>query len=272
MGYSARGNGDAALKPGTDMAELEDKLERLIRRNSSEIEFMYDDKFLYFWDNDDHWHEKDTMEFLDTLTPYITEGNIDYTGEDDGFFRYRFVPSEKCWKEESGKIYYTDEDMIAELESKGYKVDYDLDAYHSLKECASAILSGVEDDQKFCEEEFGLFRDWHETKGFSEEDRAYVEACGYDIYQFEPSTPEMKVMIREETVTGGHSYTNVYMLNDNTDIEAELKKQLQKDIEWFNSIKSEYEQKIYDSRAMISDGNYCIHYSICTVRNQPEGD
>lgn len=124
MGYYAYGNGSVVFKKGVNQAKVIDLLENL---PNSTIEFEVYDKGVSFWENDSHWHEEDTFEFLEALIPYITEGCANYSGEEDCIWRYKFYPESETWEEECATIdynfeSYTDEELIAELTKRGYKV------------------------------------------------------------------------------------------------------------------------------------------------------
>lgn len=56
--------------------------------------------------------------------------------------------------------------------------------YKDLRSCAGDTVNLIQDDDKFCEAEYELFRDWCEQRGFSNEDADYVLACGYDLEIF----------------------------------------------------------------------------------------
>lgn len=122
MGYCADGSGSATLKRDADIAELKDKLDALdVWLNWS----IYKDS-VDFYDSD-NYHEDETIEFLDTLAPYVADGEVNYTGEDGSIWRFRFDPDEQEWVEESAAIdynfeSYTDEQMIEELDKRGYIV------------------------------------------------------------------------------------------------------------------------------------------------------
>lgn len=122
MGYWAKGSGDATLKENVDRDKLREILDEVIDKYCSDMEYDFDDKRIYFNENDTHWHEEDTMKFLDALTPYITEGRAEYEGEDNCHWRY--ILKDDKWVDQSGMIYYTIEDMIKELEKNGYKVAF----------------------------------------------------------------------------------------------------------------------------------------------------
>ena len=122
MGYCADGSGSATLKRDADIAELKDKLDAHdVWLNWS----IYKDS-VDFYDSD-NYHEDETIEFLDTLAPYVADGEVNYTGEDGSIWRFRFDPDEQEWVEESAAIdynfeSYTDEQMIEELDKRGYIV------------------------------------------------------------------------------------------------------------------------------------------------------
>ena len=122
MGYWANGSGDAIIKENADRNELRKILDNVINKFCSDMEYDLDDTDMriYFWENDTHWREERTMEFLNALTPYITEGCAEYKGEEDCNWRYILIDGK--WIEQGGTIYYTTEDMIKELEKNGYKV------------------------------------------------------------------------------------------------------------------------------------------------------
>lgn len=122
MGYCADGSGFANLKRDADIAELKAKLDALDVWLNWRI---YKDS-VDFYDSD-NYHEDETIEFLNTLAPYVAEGEVNYIGEDGCIWRFRFDPDEQEWVEESATIdynfeSYTDEQMIEELDKRGYIV------------------------------------------------------------------------------------------------------------------------------------------------------
>lgn len=122
MGYYASGDGSVTLKDGVDQTALNNLLSEL---PNSDIEFEFYDDRIDFWESDSHWHEEDTFEFLNALTPYITDGCANYSGEEGCIWRYKFYSESETWEEESATIdynfeSYTDGDLIAELAKRGY--------------------------------------------------------------------------------------------------------------------------------------------------------
>lgn len=123
MGYWANGSGSATFKENANIDGLRDVLRELIDENNYDhIEYEIDESGIDFWENDTHWHEEDTMEFLDALIPYISEGTADYQGEENCHWRYSFDPEKEEWFDISGTIYYGEKDMIKSLEEMGYTV------------------------------------------------------------------------------------------------------------------------------------------------------
>lgn len=127
MGYYANGDGAATFKNGVDIEKvgmlLDDKLDEL---DVIEFEFEIKGNEIYFYDSE-KYHEDETLAFLNVLAPYITEGKMTYSGEDDCHWRFVFNSDEQGWDEESGTVdfdfeSYTDEDLIVELERRGYNV------------------------------------------------------------------------------------------------------------------------------------------------------
>ena len=131
MGYYASASGSATIINGKK-EELEKILEDKYGKYGQHCSLDYD----FFEDKDgdcieitdsENYHEEDTIEFLKTIAPYITEGCLDYSGEDDCIWRFVFNPETKEWKEENATIdynfeSYSDEQLIAELEKRGYMV------------------------------------------------------------------------------------------------------------------------------------------------------
>lgn len=129
MGYHAKGDGGATFKENVDLNELKFKLSLL----NTDIEYDFCDNSILFWENDTHWHEEDTYEFLDTITPYVIDGTAHYSScEDVSLWRYKLDTKEGKWIEQPAIIDYdfenyllenrSDEQLIAELEKRGYDV------------------------------------------------------------------------------------------------------------------------------------------------------
>ncbi len=120
MGYYANGYGDATLKKNVNIEEIDKKLSSIVK-NFCNFEYEIDDTNINFWD-DNKYHEEDTLEFLEALIPYITEGIMDYHGEGGDLWRFQFNPKKKKWIEKCPQVVYDDEEMIEILKKKGYEI------------------------------------------------------------------------------------------------------------------------------------------------------
>lgn len=129
MGYYASGTGSVIFKKGVDVEEVESTLialDTFINWDIKKDGVYFCDRYC---DEEEYlaFYEGDTSIFLDALVPYIVEGEAVYSGEDDCNWRFRFDPDEQKWVEESATIdynfeSYTDEQMIEELDKRGYIV------------------------------------------------------------------------------------------------------------------------------------------------------
>lgn len=115
MSYYANGSGHAQLKPNVNRQEITERLREL----NSGIDYDIDDTGISWWKGG-NYNESNTEEFLNTIIPYINNGDAKYTGEEGEMWRFILVNGE--WVEQSARIYYTVEDMIKALEKEGYTV------------------------------------------------------------------------------------------------------------------------------------------------------
>ena len=128
MGYCANAGGSATIIDGKreDLEKiLEDKY-----GSYSPLDYDFfenkDENSIKIYDSE-KYYEEDTMEFLETIAPYITKGCLNYSGEDGSIWRFVFNPDTKKWDEQNAKISYdmsdySDEQLIEELKKRGYLV------------------------------------------------------------------------------------------------------------------------------------------------------
>lgn len=127
MGYYAYGSGTATLKNGIDKDTLRGKLDELTDQECS-IDYDFVNGDITFSDNGDYSYDEDNiMDFLNTLIPYITDGEISYSGDDDCYWKFQYNPKTKEWDELEGDYYYSmddfsDEVLIEELQKRGYTI------------------------------------------------------------------------------------------------------------------------------------------------------
>ena len=122
MGYCADGGGLLTLKPNTNVDELNNKL----ADSSGCLSYQFDGNEIEFWCEDKYWGDG-VYEDLEIVKPYIGFGELEFAGEDGAMWRIRFDSDTQEWVEESATIdynfeSYTDEQMIEELDRRGYIV------------------------------------------------------------------------------------------------------------------------------------------------------
>lgn len=122
MGYCADGGGLLTLKPNTNVDELNNKL----ADSSGCLSYQFDGNEIEFWCEDKYWGDG-VYEDLEIVKPYIVSGELEFAGEDGAMWRIRFDSDTQEWVEESAMIdynfeSYTDEQMIEELDRRGYIV------------------------------------------------------------------------------------------------------------------------------------------------------
>ena len=126
MGYCADGYGKAPLKEGIDKWELSKRLDEKVEQAFG-LEYEFDKNGdIKIYDNE-NYHEEDIRDFLNTLSLYIVDGEIEYSGDDDCHWKFVFNKETGGWDEIEGEVYYslsdfTDEVLVEELKRRGYKV------------------------------------------------------------------------------------------------------------------------------------------------------
>lgn len=131
MGYYANGYGHITAKN----VDSYKKIRKMFGYNPGTNETPFD-----FWENEDEltinisndgkYYEDEVDDFLISITEFITEGEVEYVGEDDCRWRFVFDPETVSWKEEDGYVTYgkpslsdvSEGDLIIELEKRGYVV------------------------------------------------------------------------------------------------------------------------------------------------------
>lgn len=124
MGYCASGCGTATFKKDCNIKELE----RALKEIDDPLIYDINEEGIFFENDTSHYNEDNTKVFLETLTPYIVEGCMEYTShEDDSIWRFKFDAGKSSWVEENATIdygfeSYSDDDLIRELANRGYDV------------------------------------------------------------------------------------------------------------------------------------------------------
>ena len=103
MGYVAYGSGSVTLKDEVDMEtvlNILNKEDNFGNSDESGMEGVIEVRY------DGNWHEEEVREVLTEIIPYITEGCIDYEGDENCYWRYQFDAKLQQWNELFGTITY----------------------------------------------------------------------------------------------------------------------------------------------------------------------
>ena len=128
MGYYAYGNGSVLLKNGINKEELFKKLDEKLN-DAFGLEYEFNKAGMIDITDYENYSAEDIMEFLNILIPYIKEGSIEYSGDDDYHWKFVFNEKDQKWDEFDGEVYYSledfsDNDLIEELNKRGYAIIY----------------------------------------------------------------------------------------------------------------------------------------------------
>lgn len=128
MGYYAYGNGSVLLKNGINKEELFKKLDEKLN-DAFGLEYEFNKAGMIDITDYENYSEEDIMEFLNILIPYIKEGSIEYSGDDDYHWKFVFNEKDQKWDEFDGEVCYSledfsDNDLIEELNKRGYAIIY----------------------------------------------------------------------------------------------------------------------------------------------------
>lgn len=101
MGYYAYYGGNVTFK--------EKLSEELIKAGQDEFETFHYDEVRNEVEicGHDKYYEDSVYNFLQLIEPYTKSGEIEYQGEDNSFWRFKFIRNK--WDEESGHVYYESE-------------------------------------------------------------------------------------------------------------------------------------------------------------------
>lgn len=100
MGYYATAKGYVKLKQRDDGTKVLEELRSCYEINDYDFTYIVFD----FYSN---YHDQEVKAVLNAVLPYISEGEVEYTGEDDA--HWRFILKNGKWVEQNGHIVYDDE-------------------------------------------------------------------------------------------------------------------------------------------------------------------
>ncbi len=105
MGYTCHVGGDIALK---DIAKDQEVVFNLLENFQwLDFDISYCDDSVVEIRYDGNYHDDEWEDLLNDLVPYIKEGCLDFSGEDDSFWRYQFNAEKQEWEVLQGEIVYS---------------------------------------------------------------------------------------------------------------------------------------------------------------------
>ena len=110
MGYYAGGYGTITPKTKSCIKKLENKFDDLcISADVTDLKGV-----LHVSIENDKYHDEDWEEILKAIQKDVSEGEIEFAGEDDSHWEFKFYPEIGKWKYLGGYIAY-DEDEAQEI-------------------------------------------------------------------------------------------------------------------------------------------------------------
>lgn len=126
MGYYAYGSGYVVLKEGCTFEDVN----KAYKESGYDFGDLYPEEGTYDYTigiimENQKYYEEDVDEFFKVMEPFITYAMIDFIGEDGAHWCIEFKDGKAT--EIDGKVVYgmadySDQELIKELESRGYKI------------------------------------------------------------------------------------------------------------------------------------------------------
>ena len=193
----AHGSGSATIKPGNTKESIReavkgcyilsrDNFEYDVQKNDLEISIVHD-----------IYHDDEVLEFLNTIAPFVSDGQIEFGGEDDGHWAFIFNPATSKWEEQNGQIVYGDRKLI-DLSKVAV-----LSVYHSFDSEAPVYLFSSEEEaiaelKKQVEDEIRI--ETEEAGHVLGEDIFLTRANDYSFAQIRIITPDGEESLTEWTL------------------------------------------------------------------------
>ena len=120
MGYIVDAFGYIVMKNKEDVPAVENSMTDFLNfnldsSNITTIEVSYSGRYDEYVFN----------EIISSTSPFVKEGKIEFSGEDDDYWKYEFINGK--WEEDSGEIIYDNETVFIVLQE-----DMTANTYHSL--------------------------------------------------------------------------------------------------------------------------------------------
>lgn len=107
MSYYANGSGTITFKPGTDEDKINEIFDRYYDYQFDGSEVWFDksvDRLVLDFNHHENYHEEDVNDLLRDLTPFVEGGELNFIGEDNSMWRFRF--DGEGFEEENGDVIF----------------------------------------------------------------------------------------------------------------------------------------------------------------------
>jgi len=108
MGYTATWDGKITVR--RDAAHVDPILEKYSGLGSNGTYAIGNDQYLYFGSGGENYRDDEWYAFLGEITPFTKEGEVEFAGEDNTFWCFRFDRKTGRWRELNGHVEYDETD------------------------------------------------------------------------------------------------------------------------------------------------------------------
>ena len=127
MGYCASGFGSVTANSKESYHSIIELIERNEGKPYSALSIEDHTLVIELQYEYEKYHDDEALGFLIEICPFVSEGMIEFEGEDDYHWAFKFDPDTGQWNEFSGRMVYgmssySDDELIKELQNRGYVV------------------------------------------------------------------------------------------------------------------------------------------------------
>lgn len=163
MSYYAHGHGSALIKAGCAKDSVREAVKNcsILNRDYFECELGGVPLELDVSHTHDYYHEEEITEFLNAIIPFVSDGQVEFIGEDGAHWAFIFDPEALKWEEKSGRIVYGEETTIdlSKLTVLSVYHSFDSEApvylFASEEEAIAELKKQVDDEIRIETEESG---------------------------------------------------------------------------------------------------------------------
>lgn len=116
MGSIVNVEGTVTVKEKDMVNEVESRISSQV--SSKDMNLTYEienDTTLYLHEETSYWSESDLLDILNSILPYIKEGELDYVDEDHSHLKYLYNTEDNKWEVLTGKLVYAKPDKIDDM-------------------------------------------------------------------------------------------------------------------------------------------------------------